>query len=154
MKKIFCILLTAVLLFCAAGCGASTAAPAESTTEKVAAVDVDLTHLSSTMVYSEVYNMLSAPETYIGKTVMAQGPFAVYQNEETGERFFAVRIEDATACCAQGLEFVWAGEHSYPEDYPAVGTEIRISGTFNTYMDGDQQYCHLENAQMVLGTTE
>ena len=31
--------------------------------------DVDLTNLSSTMVYSEVYNMMSTPENYIGKTV-------------------------------------------------------------------------------------
>ena len=32
-------------------------------------VDVDLTVLSSTMVYSEAYNMMYYPENYIGKTV-------------------------------------------------------------------------------------
>ena len=35
-------------------------------------VDVDLTRLSSTMIYSEVYNMILTPENYIGKSVKMQ----------------------------------------------------------------------------------
>ena len=49
-------------------------------------VDVDLTALSSTMVYSEVYNMLYFyPEDYYGKTVKMTGLFNVYQSvDENG----------------------------------------------------------------------
>ena len=39
-------------------------------------IDVDLTALSSTMVYAEVYNMITAPEQYRGKVVKMEGLFA------------------------------------------------------------------------------
>ena len=42
-------------------------------------VDVDLTQLSSTMLYSEVYNMVMSPEDYVGKTVKMNGQFAAYK---------------------------------------------------------------------------
>ena len=41
---------------------------ASEPTQSTDGVDVDLTRLSSTMVYSEVYNMMNAPGDYIGKT--------------------------------------------------------------------------------------
>ena len=146
MKKSICFLLAFLLLVLCAGCGGSQNETEVSVPEADSAIDVDLTQLNSTMVYSEVYGMMSEPESYIGKTVKAKGPFGVYQNEVTGEYFFAVVINDASACCAQGLEFVWAGDHAYPDDYPEQGDEIVVTGTFNTYMDGSQQYSHLENA--------
>ena len=40
-------------------------------------IDVDRTTLSSTMVYSEVYNMMSEPDGYLGKTVKMDGSFDV-----------------------------------------------------------------------------
>ena len=63
-----------------------------------------------------------------------------------GLDFFAVLISDATACCAQGIEFVPAGEHMYPYDYPAIGDEIVIHGTFNTYEDETGAYVQLKDA--------
>ncbi len=51
-------------------------------------VDVDLTVLSSTMVYSEVYNMLyNDPAHYLGKTVKARGIF--YLSARDRRRFTA-----------------------------------------------------------------
>ena len=38
-------------------------------------VDVDLTQMNATMVYSEVYNMLYYPDEYVGKIVKINGPF-------------------------------------------------------------------------------
>ncbi len=153
MKKAVCLVTALLLLALCAGCGGDQPEPADeeiraTVTEASGGVDIDLTTLNSTMVYSEVYGMMSEPETYIGKTVKAKGPFAVYHDEANDNYFFAVRISDATACCAQGLEFVWAGDHTYPDDYPELDTEIVITGTFNTYMDGGTQYSHLENATM------
>ena len=106
-------------------------------------IDVDLTQLSSTMVYSEVYNMVTVPELYIGKTVRMKGSFAMYHDEVTDAYYFACIIADATACCSQGIEFVLAGEHSYPEDYPELGSEITVVGTFGTYSEGENLYCTL-----------
>lgn len=112
-------------------------------------IDVDLTALSSTMVYSEVYNMMAAPETYIGKTVLMKGPFAVYYDEAADNYYFACVIQDATACCAQGLEFVLAGEPAFPDSYPEPGTEICVTGVFDTYQEGDYTYCTLRNAKLL-----
>ena len=115
-------------------------------------VDVDLTKLSSTMVYSEVYNMMTVSGDYIGKTVRMKGQFALYQaTDENGQPvpeqiYFACVIADATACCQQGLEFVLAGDYKYPDDYPELGTDITVVGTFQTYMEGQYQYCHLIDA--------
>lgn len=114
-------------------------------------VDVDLTRLSSTMIYSEVYNMILTPENYIGKTVKMQGEFAYHKDSETGEEYFACIIKDATACCSQGLEFVLMGNYTYPKDYPKVGSEITVVGTFDTYTDQKDgyKYRHLIDAQLI-----
>ena len=111
-------------------------------------IDVDLTKLSSTMVYSEVYNMMSTPDGYIGKTVKMKGQFAYYEDPETKKQYFACIIADATACCSQGLEFSLTGEHKYPEDYPELGSEITVTGTFETYEENGLKYFKLSNASM------
>ena len=111
-------------------------------------LDVDLTTLSSTMVYSEIYNMMYEPDRYVGKRIKMNGQFAVYGNPNTGAVYTACIIMDATACCSQGLEFVLAGEQSYPADYPELGTEITVVGTFQTYEENGYMYCHLVDAEM------
>ena len=87
-----------------------------SASETSEEIDVDLTILSSTMVYSEVYNMMTDPKEYIGKTIKMNGTFSYYHDESTGNEYFACIIKDATACCAQGIEFVLDGDYSYPKD--------------------------------------
>ena len=118
------------------------------------AVDVDLTTLSSTMVYSEVYNMLyENTADYIGKTVKMKGAFGVAQVVVDGEQqpepaAYACVIADATACCTQGIEFVLSGEHTYPQDYPELGEEITVVGTFETYEADGIPGIHLVNATL------
>ncbi|MGN0368081.1 MAG: hypothetical protein ACI4EK_04800 [Wujia sp.] len=123
-----------------------TVTNAQEESAQTPGVDVDLTVLSSTMVYSEVYNMMVQPQDYLGKTVKMNGAFAVMQDEDTGKMYFACIIRDATACCSQGIEFVLEGEHSFPGDYPAVGSDITVTGEFETYMEGEYTYCNLKNA--------
>lgn len=112
-------------------------------------IDVDLTSLSSTMVYSEVYNMMVSPEDYIGKTVKIDGMFVSYHDETADKYYFACIISDATACCSQGIEFVLTDEYSYPDDYPEEGGAICVIGVFDTYQEGDYTYCTLRNAKIV-----
>ncbi|MBQ9543988.1 MAG: hypothetical protein IJV00_02535 [Clostridia bacterium] len=109
-------------------------------------VDVDLTKLSSTMVYSEVYNMTYSPEDYTGKRVRMRGSFAYAEGD--GRYYFACIIADATACCAQGIEFVLKDERKFPDEYPAEGAEITVVGVFETYNEGTFQYCQLTDAVM------
>ena len=158
MKKI-CLLLTAVLLLALlAGCGeakdtktangAERVADVESTAAQPKSVDVDLTALSSTMVYSEVYNMMSSPEKYVGKSVRMAGKFVPYTNQDETLYYPAVVIADATACCSQGLEFVLKGDKVYPQDYPAEQSEVTVRGIFQTYYEGEQLFCHLIDAEL------
>jgi len=112
-------------------------------------IDVDLTALSGVVVYSEVYNMMYAPEDYIGKTIKMVGLFAVYQDEITGNYYYACIIEDATACCAQGIEFVLTDDYSYPDDYPQEGETVTVIGVFDTYMEDGYLYATLRDAKLV-----
>lgn len=107
-------------------------------------VDVDLTQMNSTMVYSEVYDMMTNPDNYIGKKIRMNGQFIVTPVD--GKNYFACLIADATSCCAQGMEFQLAGEHKYPEDYPDIQSEITVNGVFETYMEDDLMYCRLADA--------
>lgn len=139
----------------AANVPAESAAPTETPqTSQSAGIDIDLTALSSTMVYSEVYNMMITPENYIGKTVKMRGQLEIAQpldadgNPDPQRIYFSCIIADATACCAQGIEFVLAGEHKYPEDYPQPGAEITVSGTFRTYEEDGYIYGQLYDAEM------
>ena len=110
--------------------------------------ELDLTVLSSTMVYSEVFNMLTMPEEYVGKTVIIKGQFTSYEDPDTKIRYFGCIIADATACCSQGLEFVLAGNHFYPQDYPNDGDEITIKGTFEIQEEGEYKYIVIADAVM------
>ena len=130
-----------------ADASAGTSADSKEVVVNTSDVDVDLTALSSTMVYSEVYNMMTAPDGYLGKTVKMEGQLAMYHDDATGKNYFACIISDATACCSQGIEFELTDEYTYPDDYPEVGEEICVTGTFDTYVEGEYQYCTLRNAK-------
>ena len=104
-------------------------------------VDVDLTKMSATMVYSEVYNMLAVPDDYIGKTVRMSGKFQIYEGE--GRNYYVVIIPDATACCQQGMEFILAD----PDAYPEPGRDVTVTGVFDTYYEGEYtRFCQLIDA--------
>lgn len=139
--------LLAVLMLLA-GCAReipSTYIPPEPTATPDSGIDVDLTALSSTMVFAEVYNMLACPEDYLGKTIRAAGEFAVYDDPDG--RLYAVVVQDALACCAQGLEFELADPSAaYPQDYPAEGSQVRVVGTVELYEENGFRYLHLTDA--------
>ncbi|WP_313578724.1 hypothetical protein [Lacrimispora sp.] len=105
--------------------------------------DIDLTKLSSTMVFSEVYNMMISPEEYMGKTIKAEGIFQVYQ-DSNNNNFYALVIADATACCQQGLELIWDGDPAYPDDYPDENSEIEITGVYQSYMEEGNTYYYVQ----------
>ncbi|MCR5204543.1 MAG: hypothetical protein K6E47_05775 [Lachnospiraceae bacterium] len=109
-------------------------------------IDIDLTSLSSTMVYSEVYHMMVSPEDYIGKKIKMAGNLGIYHDESQNKNYYACIIQDATACCAQGIEFELTDEYTYPEDYPEDGAYLCVVGIFDTYEEGPYTYCTLRNA--------
>ncbi len=109
--------------------------------------DVDLTILDAQMTYAQVYDMVYNPSLYEGKKVRAAGAFA--HAEDGGKDYFAVMIKDATACCAQGLEFELEGEHKFPDDYPDTDANIIVWGEFASYEESGYTYITLKNAKML-----
>ena len=112
-------------------------------------IDIDLTVMSATMVYSEVYNMLLYPEKYVGKTVKMEGAYSYYYDDEMNCYYYGCIIKDATACCAQGLEFVPGDKYVFPDDFPNEGENVVVVGVFDTYEEGDYYYCTLRNAELL-----
>ena len=141
MKRMIAALLCLIQLVLSSDMGAF----AERT------VDLDLSALSGTVVYSQVYNMVMQPDQYLGQTVRVRGNFSYFQDPITMKEYFAVIIADAAACCAQGIEFVWRGEHRYPDDYPPLETEMTVTGEFGTYEENGFTYLQLRNADVQWG---
>lgn len=127
---------------------------AESAFNAEEGIDVDLTRLNSTMIFSEVNRMMYEPEEFLGKTIRMAGQFALaFGYDEDGEVnpeqvYFACIIPDATACCSSGIEFERVGEYRYPEDYPEEGDDITVTGVFEMYEEYGMEYYHLADAVM------
>lgn len=119
---------------------AATSTPQPAAPPSPDGVDLDLTQLSATMVFAEVAAMVRTPEDYLGKTVRMAGPLAVYEaNPALGiDYFYTVVIQDATACCQQGMEFIWP-EGTLPE----AGTGLVVTGTFAEYDCGGLPSYHI-----------
>lgn len=180
MKRLLCLLLAALTVLGLGACRKKSAAetafpttaseepkplqtlPLETgereqtapTADTAESTFVDLTALSSTMVYAEVFAMMSSPEDYVGKTVKMQGIFSKGQlyaagSLNDGGTVFACVIQDATACCAQGIPFELAGDHTYPQDYPELGDAITVVGTFEIHQQEGMQFCRLRDAELV-----
>ena len=156
MKKVLCLVLCFVfalsLCACSNGDGQTTTTASQASVSNNTSTgepDIDLTKLSSTMVYSEVYNMMSKPKKYLGQKVKMNGTFTVYYSQDTDRYYFACLIADATACCSQGLEFVLKEELTYPDDYPPIQSEITVEGLFDTYMENGTEFYQLIDARFV-----
>ena len=119
----------------------STSTAAASAPSKV---DLDLTKMSATMIYSTIFDMLVMAEDYIEKNIKVTGWFETYTDPQTGELYYAVVVPDATACCQQGLEFVWPGDHKYPEDFPEPGQDITVTGFYKMIETDGVTYTYLE----------
>lgn len=127
---------------------ASSQAVTPSSSEQVSnkqagSIDIDLTQMSGNMVYAEVYNMMFSPQGNLGKTMKIKGLYNASFDDANKKYHHAVIVTDALACCSQGIEFVWPGEHIYPEDYPEVGAEIEVTGVFTEGVynyDAETQY--------------
>ncbi len=152
MKWIICLAMLCLMAVTLSACSSSTAGigtEMAAATPEPLVVELDLSKLSGTVVYSQVYNMMVEPETYIGKVIKMSGYYSAYEDTERNVVYHACVIPDATACCAQGIEFVRAGEHNWPDGYPEEGTGIIVTGRLDTYEEDGYMYLHLVDAEMV-----
>lgn len=95
-------------------------------------VDNDLSNMNANMIFAEIFNLVLMPDEFIGRTFRMKGNFAVYVNETSGNKYFSIIIPDATQCCQQGIDIICLGDMKYPEDFPKIGSEIMVTGQFNS----------------------
>ena len=159
MKKIILVLVFCMICAVMSGCSSSnssgeipatlkTAAAAEQPTEEPAAVELDLSAMSTTVVYSQLYNMWGNPEPYVGKIVKMAGCYTYTENPELGIVYHACYVPDATACCTQFLEFVRPDGYNWPADYPEADANIVVTGRLETYEENGVTYLTLADAKL------
>mgnify|MGYP001652988840 FL=1 len=127
----------------------STEAESESV-KKDGDVDYDLTVMGADMVYATVYQMMIDPKSYIGKSFKIRGNYySSYSNDKDVYYHFCM-IKDAAACCAQGLEILWADEKmNRHENCPEEDTLVTVEGVFETYEEGPNTYGRIKDAKIV-----
>ena len=135
-KRYLGLILLAIVAGVLSGCAKVDSAAPQQTAQ---VVDVDLTKMSSTMVYAEVYNIMNEPKPYLGKTMKLRGEYYSNYIAETEQSYHFLLINDATACCEQGIEFVLDGEANYPQ----TGEQVEIVGVFSDYQEDGVNYCHV-----------
>ena len=129
MKKFF----ASVILFALVTC---------SSFARAAAVDIDLTKMSSTMIYSTVFNIVTTPANFVGKTMRMRGEYTTYPISAS-ETIHACLVRDAAGCCSQGIEFrLTSGK------YPSGAGEITVIGTLATFRLDGKDICYLNDAAL------
>ena len=143
--RIIVSLLLCTAILCTAGCAGRSAGP---TVPEGVAADIDLTAFSDTAAYAEVSRMQVYTDEYMGKTVMLRGTFRAVEHPDTDGYLYQCVIPDGSGCCTRELEFVLAGEHTYPDDYPRKDKEIVVIGTVSAYTRAGGTFCTLTDAQI------
>ena len=112
------------------------------------AVDLDLSSLSDVVAYAQIYDMNLSPENYLNKIIRITGWFDYYEDMSLDRVYHSVQIPDSTGCCSMGVEFLWAGDHAWPADYPEFGAEITVCGRFEIYQEEGFDYIRLADAEL------
>jgi hypothetical protein len=127
----------------------STEAESESV-KKDGEVDYDLTVMGADMVYATVYQMMIDPKSYIGKSFKIRGNYYSSYSKDKDVYYHFCMIKDAAACCAQGLELLWADEKmNRHENCPEEDTLVTVEGVFETYEEGPNTYGRIKDAKIV-----
>ena len=127
----------------------STEAESESV-KKDGEVDYDLTVMGADMVYATVYQMMIDPKSYIGKSFKIRGNYYSSYSKDKDIYYHFCMIKDAAACCAQGLELLWADEKmNRHENCPEEDALVTVEGVFETYEEGPNTYGRIKDAKIV-----
>ncbi|HHU03176.1 MAG TPA: hypothetical protein GXZ91_08635 [Christensenellaceae bacterium] len=100
----------------------------------------DLSRLSSTMAYAQLYDMLCNPEQYVGSAVKLKGPYMPYQSED-GEIMHFILVFDMQGCCELSLEMLPTRGANI--EYPEMNTEIEVEGLFDICNDNGLRFVAL-----------
>ncbi len=107
-------------------------------------IDVDLTEMSGNMIYAQVNEMMFAPNDYDKQVIRMEGFFSIYTDDQQTVSSNMCIIPDATACCAQGVEFILKDGYHYPNE----GEKVTVTGVFTAHNFNGFTYVTVENAEI------
>jgi hypothetical protein len=93
--------------------------------------------------------MMTQPQEYIGKSIKMRGSFGEFQDETTNQVYYSCIIQDATACCAQGIEFIPENMDAFVQAGYVTGDEIVLEGVYEVYEEGEYMYAVLTGAELL-----
>ena len=109
----------------------------ESKVVEEATIDFDLTDMSATMVYAQVYDLMLDATKYFDKTFKINGNLQKFNDHITNEEVYAIIIKDALGCCEQGIEVKFSEEEKPPQTPTDIVLEGSIQGKLGL---GDYMY--------------
>lgn len=119
--------------------------------EKENKFDLDLTQMSSEIGLALLYQFVLAPQDYSGQSIRMKGAYYANYNEQTDAHEYHCVVKDTSACCNQGIEFVWneIGQDNLKNEL-VDEEEIIVTGILETYQrEGDSRvYCRIKNAMI------
>lgn len=110
-------------------------------------IDIDLSQANAIVVFSQVSNMYAEPWNYLDAVIRIRGTLDFYV-KANGQECSMVMVQDVTACCGQGLEFVWKNDGTYSNSYPDYGQEVVVTGRFEIYQEDGSSFIHLVDAEL------
>lgn len=116
-----------------------------SSTSAIASdLSLDLTNFSPVEAFDVATNINKNPKEYLGTKIKVNGHYECANNNNTDGFVHGIVLDKEDLCCSPYFEFIWKGEHSYPEDYPEEYEDIQIEGILKSYKEGEQTYYYLD----------
>lgn len=141
MKKCLCIILA---LLMTAGCFSAFAEAPEQLQ-----IDIDLTEMDETMAYERLVGILRRSNAYIGQIIRISGVLELYYDEATDTLYTSCMISDPSRPgSSEIMEFVWDDAPEDRDDYPSFGTELTVTGRFETYWEDGVLFAHLVDTKV------
>ncbi len=108
-------------------------------------VDVDLTAYTINDMVIVLNSIIFKSDEYLGKTIKISGPYHEFWDEGTGKYYHYIMIEDETACCKNGIEFICnEGSNSNSDKYPEEDEMIEIMGVYSVYEEDGYTHYYLD----------
>lgn len=131
IKNSALVLLMILALSISSGLARAGACSAEG----AEAIDIDLSDVSAIVAFSQVSNMYAEPWNYVGAVIRIRGILDYYESED-GQRRDMIVVQDAAACCGQGIEIVWRNDISQSGPEACCGKEVTVTGRFDLCQEG------------------
>ncbi|MDR1272229.1 MAG: hypothetical protein LBK04_04475 [Clostridiales Family XIII bacterium] len=100
----------------------------------------EVVEIKEKMFIAQANDIFYNAEDYLGKTIKYEGIFTVYEEPETGNKYYAV-IRYGPGCCGidanAGFEVLWGNE------YPSQNDWVEAVGILEEYEEGGNTFLRL-----------